>query len=50
MLPTILVLLAVCGIVALAIRSMAKNKKEGKSACGCGCGACAMSEICHKEQ
>ena len=46
---TILVLLVICGIIALVIRSMVKNKKAGKSTCGCGCSACAMSEVCHKE-
>ena len=50
MFATILVLLVVCGIVALTIRSMVKNKKEGKSACGCGCSACAMSKVCREHK
>lgn len=32
-------------VVAAIIRSMIKNKKEGKSSCGCGCEGC--NRKCH---
>lgn len=44
---TILVLAALSLAAALIIRSLVKNKKQGKSSCGCGCSTCAMSEACH---
>lgn len=48
-LGTIVVALAVAGIIAAVIISMRKNKKKGKSACGCGCGCegCASKGMCH---
>ena len=45
--------LAVCSVViilaALAVRSLVKDNKQGKSSCGCGCSSCAMSGQCHKK-
>lgn len=43
---TILVGLVVIGIVALAVRSIIKDKKSGKG-CGGGCSGCAGSGTCH---
>ena len=47
-LATILIGLALAGVVALIIVVMIRNKKKGKSSCGCGsCSGCAMSGSCH---
>ena len=43
----ILILLAVAGIIALAIVVMIRDKKAGKSSCGCNCSNCAMAGKCH---
>ena len=43
----ILVLAAVIGIVTLAVISMIRDKKAGKSSCGCNCAKCAMAGKCH---
>ena len=43
---TVVVLLVLVGVVGLAIRSMIKDKKAGKSLqCGCDCKHC--SGHCH---
>lgn len=46
-LSTTIVLVAVVLAAVLIVRSLIKNKKQGKSSCGCGCSNCAMSEACH---
>ena len=38
-LPTILIILVLAAVVALAARSVLRNKKKGGS-CGCGCSSC----------
>ena len=43
----ILIISAVLGIVTLAIISMIRDKKAGKSSCGCNCANCAMAGKCH---
>ena len=43
----ILIIAAVLGIVTLAIVSMIRDKKAGKSSCGCNCANCAMAGKCH---
>ena len=43
----ILVIAAVIGIVTLAVISMIRDKKAGKSSCGCGWANCAMAGKCH---
>ena len=43
----ILILLLVAGVVALAVISMVRDKKAGKSSCGCNCAHCAMAGKCH---
>ena len=43
----ILVIAAVIGIVTLAVISMIRDKKAGKSSCGCNCAKCAMAGKCH---
>ena len=46
-LANILVIAAVLGIVTLAVISMIRDKKAGKSSCECGCANCAMAGKCH---
>ena len=36
-------------ILVLIIRSLLKNKKQGKTSCGCGCSSCLMNGSCHKQ-
>lgn len=49
-LPTVLVALVLLGIVYLAVNTIRKDRKKGKS-CGCGgsCSGCAGSALCHSE-
>ncbi|MDE6671066.1 MAG: FeoB-associated Cys-rich membrane protein [Ruminococcus sp.] len=44
---TVIIGLVLLAIVALIVRNMIKNKKNGKSSCGCGCEHCANSSVCH---
>ena len=44
---SILVCLAVFGLLALLVASLVKQKKQGKTTCGCGCEHCAMRCACH---
>lgn len=48
-LADILVILAVLGIVALAVGILRRNKKNGKGSCGCGCGCSGCSDSCKKK-
>ena len=47
---TIIVLLVVVAAVALAVYSIIKNKKAGKSSCGCNCSGCPNAASCHFSQ
>ncbi len=44
---TILVFAALLLIAVLIIRSLVRNKRQGKSSCGCNCAHCAMAGQCH---
>ncbi|MBE6859360.1 MAG: FeoB-associated Cys-rich membrane protein [Ruminococcus sp.] len=44
---TIIVLAVVLILIGLAVYSIRKDKKSGKSSCGCGCSGCAMRDRCH---
>ena len=33
-------IVAIAAVVGLAIRRLARNRRQGKSACGCDCGHC----------
>lgn len=46
-LSTLAVGLIVAGIVFLAVRSIIRDKKNGKSLCGGNCGGCSCSGMCH---
>ena len=43
----IIILAVVGGLIALAVISMIRDKKAGKSSCGCNCANCAMAGKCH---
>ena len=45
---TILVSLALIVLVALIVRRLRLDRKEGKSSCGGSCGCCPMSGSCHR--
>ncbi len=47
-LGTILVVLVLCVVIGVIIRSMRGDKRKGKSSCGSGCQGCAMSAQCHR--
>ncbi len=47
---TILICLALAGIVAAIIVHLVRNHRKGKSSCGCGCKDCPMSTSCHEKK
>ena len=46
---TILISLALAGLVTLIVIRLRKDKKQGKSSCGCNCGNCPMAGSCHRQ-
>jgi len=44
-----LVIAALVGAVSLAVRSMWRDHKSGKSCCGGSCAACGKCHACHPE-
>lgn len=46
---TILISLVLLAVVALIIRSMVHDKKQGKSSCGGNCASCGGCCACHKD-
>ena len=46
-LATILITVALIGVVAVILLVMRKDKKKGKSTCGGNCGHCPMGGSCH---
>lgn len=47
---TIVICAVLLAVVGLAIRSLVKDKKKGKSSCGCNCAHCAMAGSCHGQK
>ena len=45
---TIIISLALLGLVTGIIIRLRKDKKQGKSSCGGSCGHCPMASTCHK--
>ena len=45
---TILISLALAGLVALILVRLRRDKKKGQCACGGNCGCCPMAGACHK--
>lgn len=46
---TILVSLMLLAVVILIVRSMIRDKKQGKSSCGGNCASCGGCCACHKD-
>lgn len=46
---TILICLALAGIVAAIIVKLIRDRRKGKSSCGCNCAHCAMAGACHRK-
>ncbi len=46
---TILISLVLLAVVALIIRSMMRDKKQGRSSCGGNCAGCAACGACHNK-
>ena len=46
---TILISIALIGLVTGIIIRLRKDKKQGKSSCGGNCGHCPMGSCCHKQ-
>lgn len=44
---TIIVAAALILIVALIVKHLIKNKRQGKSSCCSGCAHCALCDKCH---
>ena len=49
-LANIIVIAVVALAVFIAVRSLVKDKKAGKSSCGCNCSNCALAGKCHQIQ
>lgn len=45
---TILITIVLAILVVLIIRSLVKDRKQGKSSCGGNCGHCPMSGSCRE--
>lgn len=45
-LSTLIILIILIALVILIIRSMIKDKRNGKSSCGGNCGACGSNSLC----
>ena len=43
----IIVIAILLAVIALAVRSIIKDRKSGRGSCGCGCANCAMKGRCH---
>lgn len=48
MLATIIISLVLVLVVVLAISSIVRDKKQGKSTCGGNCGHCPAGGVCHQ--
>ncbi len=44
---TAIILVVLAAIVFLIVRTMLRNKAQGKTTCGCGCANCAAAGTCH---
>ena len=47
--PTILVCLALGGLVFAIIIAKVRRSKKEKTSCGCDCGHCALHGSCHSK-
>lgn len=46
----ILICVALVAVLALAVWSLVRDKKRGRSSCGANCAHCAMAGKCHGGQ
>lgn len=44
---TVIVSAVLLAVIFIAVRTLIKDKKKGKSSCGSGCASCAMNGKCH---
>ena len=49
-LATIIISLALILVIILIVRSIIKDKKNGKSSCGANCACCALRDKCHSKK
>ena len=47
---TILICLVLIVVVFFIVRSLLRQKKQGKFSCGCNCAHCAMPGSCHSQK
>lgn len=47
---TIVICVVLLAVIGLAVWSLVKDKKKGKSSCGCNCAHCAMAGSCHGQK
>ena len=47
---TIVIGLILLVVVGLIVRSLIRQKKQGKSSCGCNCAHCTMHGNCHSHK
>mgnify|MGYP000787565978 FL=1 len=47
---TLVLCILLLAVVALIVRSLLRQRKQGKSSCGCNCAHCAMHGECHGKQ
>lgn len=47
---TLVLCILLLAVVALIVRSLLRQRKQGKSSCGCGCAHCAMHGSCHTQK
>ena len=44
---TIVIALALAAIVVCVVRSLVRDRRQGKSSCGCQCSHCQNAAYCH---
>ena len=47
---TLVLCILLLAVVALIVRSLLRQRKQGKSSCGCNCAHCAMHSSCHTQK
>ena len=47
---TLVLCILLLAVVALIVRSLLRQRKQGKSSCGCNCAHCAMHGSCHNQK
>ena len=47
---TLVLCILLLAVVAWIVRSLLRQRKQGKSSCGCNCAHCAMYGSCHTQK